>query len=81
MKYMGKERKEKIDNFLYKILVIYIGTFCMMAGPFFVNTVPGKITCITGLALLSVQTQRTKSYNLTALNIVGICGYLYSIFS
>lgn len=64
---------------LYKYAVIYLGTFCMMAGPFFVDTTPGKLTCITGLALLTVQTQKTKSYNLTALNIVGICGYLYSI--
>jgi len=72
MKYMDKE-------LLYKIFVIYLGTFCMMAGPFFVNTTPGKLTCIAGLTLLTVQTQRTKSYNLTALNMVGICGYLYSI--
>lgn len=66
---------------LYKIFVIYIGTFCMMSGPFIVNTIGGKIVCITGLALLTVQTQKTKSYNLTALNFVGICGYLYSIFT
>lgn len=68
-------------NLLYKVFVIYIGTFCMMAGPFIVNTVEGKLICITGLALLSIQTQKTKSYNLTALNVVGICGYLYSIFT
>ena len=66
---------------LYKIFVIYIGTFCLMAGPFIVNTIWGKIVCITGLSLLTVQTQKTKSYNLTALNFVGICGYLYSIFT
>ena len=66
---------------IYKIFVIYIGTICMMAGPFVVNTVEGKIICITGLALLTVQTQKTKSYNLSLLNAVGICGYLYSIFT
>ena len=53
----------------------------MMAGPFFVNNLSGKILCISGLALLTVQTQKTKSYNLSLLNMVGICGYLYSIFS
>ena len=58
MKYMDKD-------LLYKIFVIYIGTFCMMAGPFFVNNISGKILCITGLALLTVQTQKTKSYNLS----------------
>jgi len=52
-----------------------------MAGPFVVNTIEGKILCITGLALLTVQTQRTKSYNLSLLNAVGICGYIYSIIT
>jgi hypothetical protein len=68
-------------DLLYKIFVIYIGTLCMMTGPFFVNDLSGKILCILGLALLTVQTQKTKSYNLSLLNMVGICGYLYSIFS
>ena len=53
----------------------------MMAGPFFVNDLSGKILCITGLALLTIQTQKTKSYNLSLLNMVGISGYFYSIFS
>lgn len=66
---------------LYKIFVIYIGTICMMAGPFFVNGLSGKFMMIAGLSLLTIQTQKTKSYNLSLLNVVGICGYLYSIFS
>lgn len=68
-------------DILYKVFVIYIGTFCMMAGPFFVNNLSGKLLCISGLLLLTIQTQKTKSYNLSLLNMVGICGYLYSIFS
>ena len=66
---------------LYKIFVIYIGTACMMIGPFFVNYFIGKALSVVGLALLTVQTQKTKSYNLSLLNAVGICGYLYSIFT
>ena len=66
---------------IYKIFVIYIGTACMMAGPFFVNGLSGKLMMIAGLSLLTIQTQKTKSYNLSLLNVVGICGYLYSIFS
>ena len=53
----------------------------MMAGPFFVNGLSGKLMMIAGLSLLTIQTQKTKSYNLSLLNVVGICGYLYSIFS
>ena len=52
-----------------------------MIGPFFVNYFIGKALSIIGLALLTIQTQKTKSYNLSLLNAVGICGYLYSIFT
>lgn len=68
-------------DLIYKIFVIYIGTACMMIGPFFVNYFIGKALSVLGLALLTVQTQRTKSYNLSLLNAVGICGYIYSIFT
>jgi len=66
---------------IYKIFVIYIGTACMMIGPFFVNYFIGKALSVVGLSLITVQTQKTKSYNLSLLNAVGICGYLYSIFT
>ena len=66
---------------IYKIFVIYIGTACMMIGPFFVNYFIGKALSVIGLALLTIQTQKTKSYNLSLLNAVGICGYIYSIFT
>lgn len=68
-------------DLLYKIFVVFIGTACMMIGPFFINFLTGKILSVIGLALLTVQTQKTKSYNLSLLNAVGICGYLYSIFT
>ena len=66
---------------IYKIFVIYIGTVCMMIGPFFVNYFIGKALSVVGLSLLTIQTQKTKSYNLSLLNAVGVCGYLYSIFT
>lgn len=66
---------------IYKVFVIYIGTACMMIGPFFVNYFIGKALSVIGLGLLTIQTQKTKSYNLSLLNIVGIVGYLYSIFT
>jgi len=66
---------------IYKIFVIYIGTACMMIGPFFVNYFIGKALSVIGLSLLTIQTQKTKSYNLSLLNAVGICGYIYSIFT
>lgn len=68
-------------DLLYKIFVVVIGTACMMIGPFFINFLTGKILSVIGLALLTVQTQKTKSYNLSLLNAVGIIGYLYSIFT
>jgi len=32
-----------------------------------------------GLILITIQTQKTKQYNLSLLNLVGFSGYLYSL--
>ncbi len=76
-----KVKKKKLKNYdrLYRLVVIYIGTFFMMISPFFIDTNQGKIGMLIGLALITIQTQRTKQYNLTLLNFVGFCGYLYSL--
>ncbi len=73
-----KEKLKKKDR-LYRIVVIYIGTIFMMISPFFIDTNQGKIGMLIGLTLITVQTQRTKQYNLSLLNFVGFCGYLYSL--
>ena len=74
-----KKKKVKNNDRLYRLVVIYIGTFFMMISPFFIDTNQGKIGMLIGLALITVQTQRTKQYNLSLLNFVGFCGYLYSL--
>jgi hypothetical protein len=74
-----KKKKLKSNDRLYRLVVIYIGTFFMMISPFFIDTNQGKIGMLIGLALITVQTQRTKQYNLSLLNFVGFCGYLYSL--
>ena len=73
-----KEKLKKKDR-LYRVVVIYIGTFFMMISPFFIDTNQGKVGMLIGLALITIQTQRTKQYNLSLLNFVGFCGYLYSL--
>ena len=74
-----KKKKLKKNDRLYRLVVIYIGTIFMMISPFFIDTNQGKIGMLIGLALITVQTQRTKQYNLSLLNFVGFCGYLYSL--
>ena len=74
-----KQKKLKKNNRLYRLVVIYIGTIFMMISPFFIDTNQGKIGMLIGLALITVQTQKTKQYNLSLLNFVGFCGYLYSL--
>jgi len=64
---------------LYKYIVIYFGTFLMMASPFFIQSWIGKVGMMLGLVLITIQTQRTKQYNLSLLNFVGFCGYVYSL--
>jgi len=65
---------------LYKFGVIYLGTLIMMISPYFINTQIGKVGMIIGLSLLTIQTQKTKQYNLSFLNVVAIFGYLYSLY-
>ena len=65
---------------LYKYGVIYLGTVIMMISPYFINTEIGKVGMIMGLSLLTIQTQKTKQYNLSFLNVVAIFGYLYSLY-
>ncbi len=74
-----KKKKLKSNDRLYRLVVIYIGTFFMMISPFFIDTNQGKVGMLIGLALITFQTQRTKQYNLSLLNFVGFCGYLYSL--
>lgn len=74
-----KKKKLKNNDRLYRLVVIYIGTFFMMISPFFIDTNQGKIGMLIGLTLITIQTQRTKQYNLSLLNFVGFCGYLYSL--
>ena len=74
-----KKKKLKNNDRIYRLVVIYIGTFFMMISPFFIDTNQGKVGMLIGLALITIQTQRTKQYNLSLLNFVGFCGYLYSL--
>lgn len=61
------------------VLFGWIGCGLMMTAPFLINFAIGKILAIIGLALLTVQSVHNKMHNLTALNIVGIIGYLWSL--
>ena len=77
---MSKMKKKKDKrNKLYRYFVIYIGTLFMMVSPFFIDTNEGKVGMLIGLTLITIQTQKTKQYNLSLLNFVGFCGYLYSL--
>ena len=66
---------------LYKYGVIYFGTSLMMFSPFIIGSIYGKLGMIIGLILITIQTQTTKQYNLSLLNLVGITGYLYALLT
>ena len=66
---------------LYKYGVIYLGTIIMMMSPFVIDSWVGKVGMLIGLILLTFQTQKTKQYNLSLLNLVGFIGYLYSLIT
>ena len=75
------KNKKDLKSLLYQYGVIYFGTALMMASPPIIDSIYGKIGMILGLILITVQTQVTKQYNLTLLNLVGITGYVYALIT
>ena len=76
---MKEQNKKSKMELLYQYGVIYFGTALMMLSPFVIQSWVGKVGMIIGLILITIQTQKTKQYNLSLLNLVGILGYLYSL--
>jgi len=75
------EKKLSFNEKLYKYGVLYFGTGLMMVSPFFIDSVYGKVGMLVALSLITIQTQKTKQYNLSLLNAVGFMGYLYSLIT
>ena len=78
---MNTNKKQKNIELLYKYGVIYFGTALMMFSPFVIDSWVGKVGMMLGLILITIQTQRTKQYNLSLLNAVGFSGYLYALIT
>ena len=78
---MNTNKQQKNIELLYKYGVIYFGTACMMLSPFVIDMWVGKVGMLTGLTLITIQTQKTKQYNLSLLNLVGMIGYSYSLIT
>lgn len=74
-----KEYTQKQESNLYKYSVIYFGTLLMMISPFVIDSIYGKMGMMIGLILITIQTQKTKQYNLSLLNLVGFIGYLFAL--
>jgi hypothetical protein len=75
------DKKLSFNEKLYKYGVLYFGTGLMMVSPFFIDSVYGKVGMLVALSLITIQTQKTKQYNLSLLNAVGFMGYLYSLIT
>ena len=74
-----KEYTQKQESNLYKYGVIYFGTLLMMISRFVIDSIYGKMGMMIGLILITIQTQKTKKYNLSLLNLVGFIGYLFAL--
>ena len=75
------DKKLSFNEKLYKYGVLYFGTGLMIVSPFFIDSVYGKVGMLVALSLITIQTQKTKQYNLSLLNAVGFMGYLYSLIT
>jgi len=56
-----------------------LGAVIMAAAPFIIDTDIGKGMAILGLALLTIQAQHLRAWNLVALNIVSMAGFAYAL--
>ena len=58
----------------------WAGAIIMVAASFNMATQLGPMLAVTGLGLLTIQSVKNSTHNLTALNICSIIGFLYSLF-
>ena len=61
-------------------LIGWAGAAVMVAAYFNMATQFGPMLAVAGLGLLTIQSVKNRTHNLTALNIASILGFLYSIF-
>ena len=58
----------------------WLGAIIMVAASFLMATKWGPMLAVAGLLLLTIQSVRNSTHNLTMLNIASIIGFLFSIF-
>jgi hypothetical protein len=56
-----------------------VGAAALAVAPFFIDLDQGKILAIFGLFCLTFQALSLKAFNLVAINIISIWGYLYAL--
>ena len=60
--------------------IAWAGSVTMVTASFLMATQWGPMLAVAGLLMLTTQSVKTRTHNLTALNIASILGFLYSIF-
>ena len=60
--------------------IAWTGSATMVVASFLMATQWGPMIAVAGLLMLTTQSIKTRTHNLTALNIASILGFLYSIF-
>ena len=59
--------------------IAWTGSATMVAASFLMATHWGPMIAVAGLLMLTTQSVKTGTHNLTALNVASILGFLYSI--
>ena len=60
-------------------LIGWVGAIVMVAASFNMATQFGPMLAVAGLGLLTIQSVKNSTHNLTALTIASILGFLYSL--
>ena len=59
--------------------IAWAGSVTMVTASFLMATQYGPMLAVAGLLMLTTQSVKTGTHNLTALNVASILGFLYSI--
>jgi hypothetical protein len=57
------------------------GAVLICTAPFLIDTDIGKTMICVGLSIVTIQAYRLKAYNMVIMNVVGILGYTFALFT
>jgi hypothetical protein len=61
------------------VILNWMGAAALAVAPFIITSIEGQALAATGLILLTRQAIANRLWNLVALNLIGVIGYLTTL--